>query len=165
MRLIPALNKLAKQVDGNISNLNAGGCGVFASEVAKSLIAKGIPARCFAVCNTNSFWDAVGSPGNIDEARKNISDPGDVHQWHDNGVSLYHVGVEFDWRGKRYHFDSKGVEDAGDTFRKPAWIVQEGRWTADEMDAMAKRPHNWNYEFSRKQIPKIQRYVEEYLNG
>lgn len=158
MSIIKKLNALAESVTDEVEDLNYGGCGVFAAMVAKFLNDKGIPATCFAC-----YSPGRGDPGNsITEARKLVEDVGDCSEWEDNGVSFYHVGVEFKHRGRMYFFDSHGVVAPADEFH--GIPVQEGRLTLDEMEAMAERPHNWNRWFNRQQIPHLQSLVKEHLN-
>lgn len=162
MNIIDQLNALAAEVRESTSDLNSGGCGVFAAMVGKALIQKGIPASCFACYDT--VWDDMRHAGNVDEARANVSDPADLYEWNDNDVSLSHVGVEFVANGETLWYDSNGVVKPSRSFTRGTWIVQDGRFTVEEMEAMAERPHNWNDWFDRSQIPDIQHLVEERLH-
>lgn len=162
MTIIDKLNELGDAVMDDVDNLNSGGCGIFAAMVAKSLIDKGIPTSLF------SCWDEIwdGQGGNIDLARPLVKDVGEYQDWRENGIRNAHVGVEFEFDGKLYHYDSsEGVHEARNWLSRESWIVNDGRYTLAEMEALNERPHNWNSRFDRKQIPKIQHYVEEYLNG
>lgn len=161
MDIIKQLDKLGKNVLNSVPYINKGGCAVFATMVAKSLNSKGIPASLFSCYDTE--WGAVYI-GGVDEARGNVSDIGDLYEWNSNGVWLNHVGVEFELDGKLYFYDTHGVTKPASSFIHPEWIVQDGRFTVEEMEALAERPHNWNQTFKRKYIPQIQQLVEEHLN-
>lgn len=162
--IIDKLNNLAWKADTQINGLNAGGCAVFAYEVAKRLNELGIPAKGvvamsqWALPSRKSKWPSVA------KARENIRDVGDGLEWSDNGVDFHHVGVEFTIDGVKYHYDSNGVTGAKPWLNRHHWKVIPGRLSTDDLEKLVANRWNWNPEFDRRQVPKIHNMVEKALS-
>lgn len=160
MDLISQLNQLGAYAQLQIPNLNNGGCCVFAAMVARELRDMGVKVGGVPIADI--MW---GDPtwGNVDEARANVSDPGCSEQWEENGIAFSHVGLEVEIGDAVYYFDSRGLRSFDAPMRYPEWKPLPGRLTVEEMEALAERPHNWNWKFDRTNIPYLKQIVEDYL--
>lgn len=149
-RLYQFLNQLGRNVQSRYPNLNAGGCGVYASIVATELSNLGIPVCGIVGTNTSAFVN------HIDEARNHVS-RNNVKSWEDNGIILSHVGIEFKVRGYTNSYDSTGVQPANTLGN---WMVYRGRLTVEELKEIASSAEGWNTDFKRRDIPNIELIVQ-----
>lgn len=157
MDLIDQLDSLGKKVNRKHQYINSGGCAVFAAFVGRALANMGIDVKVII----GGGWGS--RPGtNIEDARKNISDPGVKALWNENGVAFGHVGLEFEWQGKKYHYDSHGTKQP-DGFLDGC-TIHPGRMTLEECEAIADEEQGWNTCFSRMDIPSVRKLVEEFYN-
>src|SRR5260370_24238676 len=102
--VIDALDALGRELDRKEPNLNAGGCCLYAAQVARALIEAGIPAWGRALA-----YEAASGPS-VDEVRGSL--PSDWHsnlEWETRGVLFGHVQVQFELDSKRYTNDSHGT--------------------------------------------------------
>lgn len=157
MNIIDKLNTLGYKAEEEFSNLNYGGCCVFASLVADRLAELGIEAGGVVA------MDFGGRAPNIDKARSNVHDESDGDEWEENGVKLSHVGIKFQLGGKTLLFDSDGVQEMRERNSLAGYDVINGVFTRDELRALADNSWNWNYSFDRGQIPKLAELVEHEL--
>lgn len=155
--IIEKLDNLGWKAEQQIEDLNSGGCCVYAALVGRRLSELGVPVRGIVAM---SDWQ---EPGNLDEARQNVNDPGDGMEWYDNDVTFTHVGLQFDLDGETYQYDSGGVTKPKRYLRNSHWNLCEGHLTVEEMEQLAERPGNWSSWFNREQIPALERLVKEYL--
>ncbi len=155
MDLIEKLNLLGKAVHKNSPNINFGGCCVFAAAVALELEKHGVKARGI-IASHNATYHEIPL-GRIRPKVKNNS----IYEWRDNGVYFGHVGVEFTYRGKLYHYDTEGVHPKAATLDNTP--IYKGRMKPEEMDAIASSPEGWNTTFPRRQIPSVKRLIKEHL--
>lgn len=169
--LVRFLEDLGKEVNSSISNVNYGGCCVYASIVSEQLVRKGYGAGGF--CSWYGY-----SEMDIDSARSNILRDQDrrrffaqnqyIHKlWYEQGVNFGHVATAiFLQNGRRILHDSVEtvlVKPSQVEFRmKP---IAKGFLYPNEMKALADDPSEWNPDFNRKQIPAMRRIIEEKFNG
>ena len=155
MDLITTLNNLGKSVKKQHRDVNRGGCCVFASMVALELEKRGYKVQGIAASHWAKNWD--GKVISITWARKKIEDNHPNH-WSDHDVSFGHVGLEFKYKGRLYHYDTAGVNAKQDTLDKMP--IYRGRLSIDEMVELAALDDgSWNPCFVRSEIPHIQRLV------
>jgi hypothetical protein len=95
---------------------------------------------------------------NVSEARKNVKNIQDHVEWWRNGIYFYHVGVEFIYKRRVYHFDSNGAKLADGNLM--GYPLYKGRMKLGWAEKLAAVPSNWNSRFNRDNIPLLQKRVE-----
>lgn len=169
-RLHAALNALARDANAKLNDLNCGGCGVFAAEVAQYLQRMGYATR--VVCSTSEWC----SRQNIDALRERIMRSNNgrctASDWHNNNVSMSHLAVEYEYvtkRGRtvrRFYESAQGDRPASKTMTTDGWNeyrVCEGRFTVAEARDLADYVPAWNPRFDRDQIPRLRKLVRKHL--
>lgn len=156
MELLAQLNSLGIDVNCKYTYINNGGCAVYAAIVGKALQDMGVNVK---VLVAGSWW---GNNGHVDKARENVKHIGKKEEWRKNNISFGHVGLEFFWKRKKYHYDSNGCH-------KPAKkldgaTIFPGRMTVEECIAIAKEARGWNTSFDRKHIPALRRMVAKHFD-
>jgi hypothetical protein len=154
--LIQILNEVGCRANRSYPYLNNGGCCVYAVLIAKELKKLGMRPRIIVAGESSK------SKCNINEARKNIKDIADYNEWSRNGIKFNHVGVEFTYKRKKYHYDSYGVHPACDTLM--GFPVYKGRLRIKWAEGIANRPEAWSGMFDRAVIPRLQRSIENSFN-
>lgn len=158
MNVIDMLNKLAIVISGEITNINKGGCAVFASHVAYHL--KYNHGMKDVVLRTGWNGDKV----NIDKVRKGIPSNSTSMEWNDVGIHFGHVIVEFKHRGKKYHYDAHaGVIKSQRKTVLNNYPLYAGSMTLEEGLQIASSDVGWNSQFNRKQIPKVIKIINSHL--
>ncbi len=152
VKMLKELRQLGEKITDRFPNINQGGCCVLAVLIGRQLD-KHVPVRIRA-CN----WGA--KKHNVDEIRKNVQ-PNTASEWEKNGVTLYHVIVEFDYKGKTYHYDSTKLSEAEDKFYRIP--VYPGHFTIEEAESFADDQYGWNHMFDRSDIPKIKRMINKFF--
>jgi hypothetical protein len=157
MELITKLDKLSSVVAERYPTINYGGCGVFAALVVTELKKHNIHATGIVAA-----YDADEPDGpTIDTVRPQIKKKTNVHEWNNNGISFYHVGVEFKIGRQRKHYDSTGVKTASKMLDHMP--IYKGRLERDELRALASKQSGWNVRFDRSNIPALRRLVKKHL--
>ncbi len=156
MDLIDHLNALGSTVNSKYPKINYGGCAVFASIVGQELLKMGVHT---SIIVGGDRWTLDGA--DIDKARTKVNNIGKKTEWRDNGIGFGHLGLEFYWKRKKYHYDSNGAHKPGKKLDGVA--LYKGRFTVEECTAVANEPEGWNHEFDRKQIPALRRMVKKHF--
>jgi len=149
MNIIDLLNNVAKRVSANVFGVNWGGCCVFASLVAERL--QHLMPDMQIVVIDHDGWVL-----DLDKVRPQI-EHNDPFTWRDNGVFFNHI-IQFVLDGKKYHYDSKGVQTAGNS---GYYDILLGSLTVAEATELAETPTGWNPAFDRHQIPEMRRIINE----
>lgn len=155
MNLIARLNTLGKNVMDKHPTINWGGCCVFASRVAKRL--EGVVERV-AVRVGNDYGEYYDGQ-HLDHVRNNIQ-KNTPRQWNRHGIYFAHVIVEFDYRGRTYHYDALGAKKARNSTNMHGYPIIDGELTVQEATELANVKAGWNPSFDRAEIP----YVEKLIN-
>lgn len=150
--MLKQLKEIGEKVTQAYPMINNGGCCVFAALIARQLD-KHVPVRIRA-CNRGA------RKHNLDDIRKNIVE-NTASEWEKNGVTLYHVIVEFDYKGKTYHYDSTKLNEAEDKFDRIP--VYPGHFSLEEAEVFADDQYGWNHMFDRSDIPKIKRMIGKFF--
>ena len=153
MDLIKSLNELGERINRWYPAVNSGGCCVYAAEVGKELLRRGIETRIIVA--------AWGARSHLDKVRPKLNNTNQKAEWNDKDVWFNHVGVEFKYKGKVYHYDSDGVHRKSRSLK--SWTVYPGRLSVDEAKALADEPEGWNDCFERGKIPSMKRHIRRYL--
>jgi hypothetical protein len=159
MPIIQLLDQVAREVEFSVnSELNRGGCAVYAALVARWL--KQETPVDVAVSDDES-WITIG------EAREmGLTNTADLCEWNERGLIFGHVVLDFEHKGQRYWYDSNGVvaQDltggCDPTYHFP---ILAGRLTVEETIKLA-REGNWNRQFDRNEIPKIKSIVDRLMS-
>jgi hypothetical protein len=160
MNILSQLKKLGKRINSDFSNINDGGCAVFAAAVIKELEEKGISAYarvCSPICEKN-----YGK--SVTYARENSRPRSLKHgrDWNDMGVRFHHVVVEFTINGIHYFYDSDNLRRNSPRFT--GYHVRKGQISPKEIQQIAHDGTvRWNDCFDRKHVPEVQKTVEEYI--
>jgi len=154
MDLLEILDNLGRDVEARYPYINHGGCCVYAAIVAQALQAHRVNAKGIVVSYFASKWI------HIDKIRNNLKRK-DVREWSENDVNFSHVGLEFRYRGKVYHYDTKQLKLKEKRFDDME--IYPGRLLVEEMVQLAGSPEGWNTSFDRRKIPVIRRMVDKAL--
>ena len=154
MDLIAQLNTLGRRVNRCYPTINNGGCCVYAVLVCKEL--KKLKVR------TSIIVAGYNGELNVQQARKNIKNIADHREWWDNGVYFNHVGIEFTYKGKKYHYDSNGVKLAGDNLMN--FPLYKGKMRLKWAETLANQAGSWNHMFNRDKIPTLTKKVETFMD-
>lgn len=96
------------------------------------------------------------------EARYSVSDRMDPQEWHDNGVSMGHVGVRALIDDVWYCIDSEVVYEGRDGFGVNSYgdpiTASEGFFSPEEALSFYEKA-NWNPDFPRRLMPKIRNLI------
>lgn len=160
MNLINLLNRMGSAVRSEEPNINRGGCCVFASRAAQLLEFLGIPARVFT-----TDWAADGRKVSVDHARKEVKHPNRPNSWGEHGVYFCHVGVEFDYEGRTYHYDVDGCRVVKKVNRPKfkGIPIYTGRLSTKEAYDLAQWARGWNTMFPRKGgIERVEEVMASY---
>lgn len=159
MDLLTRLDKLGLEINKKVPYINYGGCCVFAAFVTKELIALRLLARGI-VSSHNAMDYGTSRLFSIDDIRLHVKE-GKIHEWQNNGLSFAHVGVEFRYKDKWWHYDSNGVH------RKEKELdsmpIYNGRLFLREMEILAGSKYGWNDTFDRRSIPKVLGLVKKHM--
>ena len=156
MDLIANLNSLGMDVNAKYRSINYGGCAVYAAIVGKELQALGVEVKVLV----GGGWSSNPAVS-VDEARKNVKKIGRKTDWHENNISFGHVGLEFFWKRRKYHYDSNGAHKPQKTL--DGSTIHKGRMTLEECTAIAAEPQGWNTSFNRRQIPALRRMIKAHF--
>ncbi len=154
--IVNELSQLAKVIDDQFFNVNSGGCGVVAAQVAQHLQ---------TLVDTRVVVYTM-SKLNVDEIRSKLDNPFDSTDWEHNGMCWDHVLVEFDHDGSTYLFDSTGVVEKTPSI-DAGWfkLFFSGYVTLDEILAISSQAKTWNSTFDRKQIPHIVDTIADFFKN
>jgi hypothetical protein len=153
MDLVSQLNSLGMDVNAKYRYLNSGGCAVFAAIVGNELRDMGVKVKVL-VCGS-------GDGESLDAVRGNIKNPNRKREWNKNDVFFNHVGLEFFWKRRKYHYDSNGANPPVKVL--DGYPLYKGRLTVDECIGIAREPSGWNKKFNRRHIPAIRRMVRKHF--
>lgn len=164
MNLHKFLVTLGRNVQATFANVNNGGCGVYATAVARALVQRGIASGICSMQPATSNAELIS----IDSARRHIEHlGGDVHNinhWERAGVDFYHIGVAFRLRDVWHAADTSAVE-RGDPVSHPLifqhFAVYPDLLDLVEMEAMVRKPDGWNPAFDRANIKPMKKMIEQ----
>ena len=161
MNLILALTNLARRVNEQISHLNCGGCGFFASLVAREL--ENIPG-------VEGVTIRIGSHGGDDadtlrqdfDSIRPLLRSNTVTEWNKWGIHIGHAIVQFNWEGRTYHYDSNFLLSASEHTRTGGYPLYASGMTHKEMWEMCQS-EGWNPFFDRGQVGDVSTLVYDNL--
>lgn len=168
-RVLSILGQLGAKAERDIENLNYGGCGVFAAQVAAMLqYVDGVENVCVRVGAT---YGVGGNKNRVDDVlEQSNATRGEIGNiLSQNGICNGHLAVQFDYRRVTYHFDSTGCYPARDVdvfSRGPGhttFYLYKGALTPELAVDYADEVDQWNSSFSRRQIPKLTEIIEEHI--
>lgn len=165
MKIKKRLKRLCDSINSNITNINNGGCCVFAAHVAYVLKYRhSIPVNI----RVERWYDDEDNAPSIDAARSNIADVShcDAFDWNTNGISFSHVIAEVEIDGKVYHLDSNGLMSVTqpDVSAQSRIPLYKGSLTVEEALLICSEQSGWNHDFDRTQIPKIMDLIHAHLS-
>lgn len=150
------IRKMCVYINRQIPFINQGGCCVFAILLAKKLQKLGrVRIRCSDIKKRS-----------LTTIRKELHNPLNINEWDNAGVMFEHVFVEFRYKNRTYHIDSEGIyhvdgRKANTPLMDNRYAVHAGELTLDEAEQFSKEPHAWNRMFNRRQIPKLEKLINE----
>ena len=158
MNLLDKLDNLGKDVFEKYEYINYGGCCVYALAVAESLLQYRIKAKGIVVSRDAVSWDNKHRAlGNV---RRKL-ERNTTFEWNRHGVFFAHVGLEFTYQGKVWHYDTHGCRLKSDEFYEMS--IYRGRLSIDEMRELTTGKQGWNPLFNKKHIPAVRKMVQEAL--
>jgi hypothetical protein len=153
MDLKETLDSLGQRINRWYPEINHGGCCVYAALIGEELRKRNIEVRVIVA--------AWGARKNLDKVRTKLNNANRKEEWNGKDVYFNHVGVEFVYNGKTYHYDSDGVKPKSKNLK--SFSVYPGRLSVDEARALADEPEGWNSDFNRSKIPSLKRHIRSYL--
>lgn len=167
LELAAKIVKKLRPVNKQISNLNYGGCGVFAVALAKQLISLGFDAKIIGL----EFSDSWA----IDHAKKNYAHNCEkLHYGRVNNIKANDVGVEtnnhYCVQVEDIYLDSTGYslqDENGELYLTQEYctIIGEVDLIDFEYISMVKNPKNlWNNDYDRTQNKEVISLINSLLN-
>lgn len=146
---------IGEEVEEKVRNVNCGGCGVYAVELAKRLHKLGITD-----CKIRAYGDRYEVDiSEVENTNFRTNKPTHSSEWNRNGVWFHHVKVE--WNGALWDSEGKVSLDRANTWN---WSkLQKGSISDKAMRILTKLASNWNSWFERDQIPKIRRIMNKHF--
>jgi hypothetical protein len=155
MDLIDSLNVLGRRINRWYPEINHGGCCVYASIIGEELRRRNIDVRIIVA--------SYSAKVNLDKVRTKLGNTNRKEDWNGRSVYFTHVGVEFVYKGKTFHYDSDGVTRKGKNLKE--WRIYPGRLSVDEAKGLADEPVGWNESFNRNKIPSLRRHVRRFMGA
>jgi len=154
--MLSEIDKIVRHVNGLFYNINRGGCGVFASILAKELDELDVRYE-ICVINYNINHDKAEQLNNLVKTLREQNNNNKLTRnvLHDNGVYIEHVMLRIE--GK--YVDSTGVHKHIPNSWGAGLTITT--LTKDELHEMANTTLGWNNEFNRNQIKGITRKMKE----
>lgn len=159
-RVRKCLAAIASEVSRNVDNVNSGGCGVYAVELAKRMKKLGF---------TDMKLRVYGYPKENNERLVNVTsverkvfgdNPSDnIRDWNVNGVHFCHVRMEWGFR----MWDVKGDVPAKSD---KAWYWcprHPGSISLNALNRLTAKKIGWNRAFDRTQIPRMRRIMDKHF--
>lgn len=160
-RVRKCLAAIASEVSRNVNNVNRGGCGVYAVELAKRMKKLGftdMKLRVYGLPEPNNR-----RPVNVTSVEREVfadNPPDNMYEWNDNGVYFCHVRMEW---GSRV-WDVEGDEAAKtDKIWNEDYPRYPGSISLKAMNRLAAEKTCWNPTFNRTQIPLMRRIMDKHF--
>ena len=155
---LASIKHLCNDINNAAENINDGGCCVFAAKLGEQLSKFGKVS--IRVIGYENEWGR-----NINDIREVVNDNFDVTEWQSNGVSFWHVFIEFKYKRTLYQIDSTGVYNVnrGQTLVPKHNALLDGCFTIDEAKQFASTPKGWNRCFDRNKIPLIEFMMDKFF--
>lgn len=154
------LTEIGDSVERLDSDVNSGGCGIYAYEMLKRLSKNGILGKIVVyheIWSTPTDWNVANVENNLRKRRIGVSN---MFNWFDNFnvTGFAHIKVEIDNKV----FDSVEIVDSEEsniwnTFYKR----MEGYLSLDALAKINRNRSNWNPTFNRKFVPKIRKIMDQ----
>ena len=158
MNLIEKLDALGQNVLDQFDYINHGGCCVYARAVAEALLQYRIKAKGIVAAYDAKTWDLKHRA--LGNARRKV-EKNTTYEWNRHGVCFAHVGLEFTYRGKVWHYDTHGCHPK--TTKLDGMLIYRGRLSLEEMKALTTGDQGWNSCFNKKRIPALRKMVQKAL--
>jgi len=159
-RVRKCLAAIASEVSHNVDYVNCGGCGVYATELAKRMKKLGftdMKLRVYSYPNANN--ERLVNVASVE--RKVFGDnlPDNLREWSVNGVSFCHVRMEWGFRV----WDVEGDEPAK-TDKAWRWYPRHpGSLSLKAMNRLSAKKAGWNTMFDRTQIPLMRQIMDKHF--
>ena len=156
------LHELQHEVTQTIPNLNCGGCGIFASEVAKRMARLGYEVEVITPSHRGSVTPL--------EISKNVSNRKSKKciTWDDLGLHRNHLAVRFKSRGLVYTYDSTALLLGGKKFGSAGFYVCRYGFgkglTWQQASKLARDKTAWNQEFDRVYTDLLKSIIRRYFD-
>lgn len=152
--VIGRLNRLSARMKEDHHTINWGGCCVFAARVAHHL-SQFVPTRI----RVGQGWEGCDTI-RIDAVRERV-ESNQPKEWNKAGLYFAHVIVEFEYKGKMYHYCADGVKKARSTTNMGGYRIVEGHLTNQEAKELAESKNGWNTCFDRDEIPDVHAIIDD----
>lgn len=153
------LHAIAKDVAVAIPYVNCGGCGVYATELAKRLYRIGV--RNFRI-RTYTYAGDPDRKTNIKFVERHVFGkalPERVSTWNANGINFDHVRLQ--WNGTMW--DADGAVSRKDGRKWSCYILHPGHISLKAINKICKDSSGWNSRFPRDDIPKMRRIMNRHF--
>jgi hypothetical protein len=158
MNLLDKLNVLGQDVYDKFPYINHGGCCVYARAVAEALLQYRIKAKGIVSAYGAKTWDQKHMA--LGNTRRKVK-TNTTFEWNEHGVCFAHVGLEFTYRGKVWHYDTDGCHLKTDELY--GMVIYRGRLSLEEMKDLTTGNQGWNTLFDKKHIPAVSKMVRQAL--
>lgn len=149
------LRKISRLVKTEMYDINYGGCGIYAVELAKRMHEIGATdakIRCYGGMESITI-------NTVEQNFNTTGLPNDYYTWVMNGVDFNHVRME--WEGIMWDAEGDLRAGSGDAKAWNGWCRrQNGDISVKAMQILADKPSNWNSRFDRTQIPKLRSIMD-----
>ena len=153
-----------QEINSRISNINRGGCAIFAHALLKCLKKLRYNAKAVSIGPIHEV-DPDKAISILKEKKLKIT----ARNLSEIGCSLYHVVVEVKVPGDGIVKDTTVYMDSNGTYNDPTQLPHyenfniSARFGIKECGLIANHSQGWNCMFDRNSIPKIHAYLAETL--
>lgn len=147
------LQRVCDDVGNNITNINCGGCGVFAYEFCKRLHDLGHTSARIRVYG----FRADMFPYSLNEIEEQING-NDIEEYWDYDVDFAHIVVEFD--GYLWDADGKRRLNKVNNLWNGCFAMYKGNISLASLKSLVKYQYGWNSAYNRRQTPKLRRIMD-----
>lgn len=150
------LTKISEELTEKIKYPNDGGCCVIASVVGKHL-SKHVPVALRIIDYKDTSLNDIVKNTPKDAHAERVMD-----HFCSNNVIFNHVVIQAKLEGKNVYWDSNGTTNSLVNKKNSYTKVRKGTIPLEIGSKLAEST-NWNEEFNRKQIPKIEKIVAKHF--
>lgn len=160
-RISRTLDEICGHICSVVDNINWGGCGVFALELARAIRKYYGESERYSI----HIWshDEEYLP-NVEEVEKEVlasngGYPSWTDAWNDNGVYFNHIRL---WYGESFWDAVDGPVSFEDAMPyEHTYHMLDGSISEPALAVLIENPDNWNPDFNRDQIPAMREFIEE----
>ena len=158
MNVVDTMRDLGTAVGKRYTDVNCGGCCVYASIVGQALKDRGYKV----LIRVQEYHMHKKDRLDIMEKKRQVTDKADYKAWWKVGIEFNHVILQFGAERAQWLHDFKRTVLLADKFGEH--YLHHGHLTVREAAKLAEDRTAWNSMFNRAQIPHMAKFVGQFLD-